>query len=275
MGYRVAAVVDVIWHHIVSNTQQIVTSFSLRFRFRQTIRSGFTLIEHFKMTVDTVPPPGERSRPVGTHVVAPTETPERTRERSRSRDRTAPLAFGYRYIPSDTPMPMPNDLIPIGKLISSPTPVVGDVSRTTRLELSLETFITDLYRIPQWYIELDGIDDTEAIPRRSIMMSVTPIRIDACRAVHMRMSDQGRLEMKQVLVCPNKLHGEGLPRWLFADLLETALYPTPDQVAHHAWARRIHRYICSSATIHVSSQEANQIRSWTTERSVAVPSLMS
>lgn len=223
------------------------------------------------MTVDTVPPPGDRGRPIRTHVVAPTQTPERTRERSRSRDRVgvsdAPVAVGYGR---ETPMSVPNDLIPIGKLIASPTPVVGDVSRTTRLELSLETFITDLYRIPEWYIELDGIDDAEAIPRRSVMLSVTPIRIDECRAVHMRMGHQGRLEMKQVLVCPNTLRGEGLPRWLLADLLETALYPgispTPDQLAHHAWARRIHRYIGRSATIHVSSREANQVRSWTTER---------
>ena len=55
-------------------------------------------------------------------------------------------------------------LIAVGRVVDRQD-VLGPVSNAPCLNISLETFLTDLYHIGHWYLELSGVDDTKAIPR--------------------------------------------------------------------------------------------------------------
>lgn len=58
---------------------------------------------------------------------------------------------------------LPWDLRPVGKLsVQAPIEVRGEVSGAIRIQFTVDTFLTDLYRQDQWYLELKDVDDTEA-----------------------------------------------------------------------------------------------------------------
>jgi len=58
---------------------------------------------------------------------------------------------------------LPNDLVPVGKVsVEAPAEIRGPVSGAIRIKVTVDTFLTDLYRENHWYLELKDVDDTEA-----------------------------------------------------------------------------------------------------------------
>jgi hypothetical protein len=66
------------------------------------------------------------------------------------------------------------DLMPIGRLVAQK--VDGHTSDcSVKLKLSVETFLTDAYRMPSWWLELPALDDCQSITRRKILLEVVPL----------------------------------------------------------------------------------------------------
>lgn len=59
----------------------------------------------------------------------------------------------------------PNDLVLVG-IVTDAEPEVG---KGLRLNADIKTWVTDLYRIKHWYLELSNVDDVVDVDRRKIM----------------------------------------------------------------------------------------------------------
>jgi hypothetical protein len=157
---------------------------------------------------------------------------------------------------------VPNDLFPVGRLIvhdengdEGVVPCVhGPVSGEPRLELTLDTFLTDIYRTTEWFLATD-IDDTEASPRRALLLRVTPIHMDGAIFVprHMAMDQEGRLRMTRVTACATKIYGHA-PRW-FRDHVSS-------RVPESRWAERMNHCLPNNATVYVRMGEVTCMRNW-------------
>ena len=158
-----------------------------------------------------------------------------TATRSRRRDRVA--------VESPPPNTMwqplcPPNLYPVGCLIERPQETVGSYSRATRLILQLDTWMTDLHRVSNWYLALN-VDDTEATRREPLLLGLTPISVLTHRPVQVavsatnsnnsngdyndrtiRMDLEARTRMT-VRAVPQTIYGTP-PRWFRDDLSRTA-----------------------------------------------------
>jgi hypothetical protein len=156
---------------------------------------------------------------------------------------------------------VPNDLFPVGRLIvpdgiedEGVVPCVfGPVSGEPRLELTLDTFMTDICRTTEWFLATDA-DDTEASPQRAVLLRVTPINMDGVTFVprHMAMDQEGCLRMTRVTVCATRICGHA-PRWLLDDVSAWG----------SRWARSINQCLPNNATVYVRLGEVTRIRNWT------------
>jgi hypothetical protein len=133
--------------------------------------------------------------------------------------------------------------------------VNGPVSGEPRLELTLDTFLTDSYRITEWFLATD-IDDTEASPGRAVLLRVTPIDTDGATSVprDMAMDQEGRLRMTRVTACATRICGHA-PSWLRDDVSSRAW--------GSRWARESNQNLPNNATVYVRLGEVTRIRNWT------------
>ncbi len=76
------------------------------------------------------------------------------------------------------------------------------------LVLTLDTFLTDIYRTTEWFLATDTAD-TEASPRRAALLCVTPNSMEGTTFAprHMSMDHEGHLRMTNITVSPIAICG--------------------------------------------------------------------
>lgn len=137
---------------------------------------------------------------------------------------------------------IPQNLHPVGKIVAQ-SETRGNISQAARLVVTIETYLTDLYRCEGLYLELKAIDDTQAVPRRGVMLGVTPILNDElfsnASLVEMQASTNGRMLLKDFVVIPRQVVGH-IPAWFVAHLrrqnalpLRVALEAHPEVSCHY------------------------------------------
>jgi hypothetical protein len=153
---------------------------------------------------------------------------------------------------------VPNDLFPVGKLVAPEGSrcVRGSVSSSHAppyLVLTLDTFLTDIYRTTEWFLATDT-DDTEASPRRAVLLCVTPNSMEGTTFAprHMTMEQEGHLRITNIRVSPIAICGQA-PRWLREQLSRWGDY----------WAGEIDGFLPDDATVYVRLGEVTRIRNWT------------
>ena len=120
----------------------------------------------------------------------------------------------------------PCNLYPVGRLWKPPEEERGEVSRANRLKFSIDTWVTDLHRLPTWYVGI-GIDDTASTRRQPLLLELIPISIHSQSTVDadtttaatttpattttLRMDLEPRTRMIVTLV-PKSIRGSP-PRW--------------------------------------------------------------
>jgi hypothetical protein len=98
------------------------------------------------------------------------------------------------------------DLMPVGRVVAQK--VDGSTSDfSVKLRLSVETFLTDVYRIPSWWLELPSVEDcqSETSPSHKVLIEVVPLGGRSgveipCDTHNMMISDHGRLLFSRYLV---------------------------------------------------------------------------
>jgi hypothetical protein len=149
---------------------------------------------------------------------------------------------------------VPDDLFPVGRLVSSPSCVQDLVNNEPSLQITLDTFLTDICSIPEWYL-VTKADDTEANPRRPVLLGVTPTDMEGATfdPRDMAMDQESNLRMTKVTVCPITIC-EHAPRWLFDGL--SSLYSDRGVVD-------MNHFLPDDATVYVRLGAVTRIRSWT------------
>ena len=93
----------------------------------------------------------------------------------------------------------PNDLRPVGKILSSPSPKINRASGGSTLKVTVDTWLTDVYRCSEWWIELPNIDDVESEVRRKIMIKACPLGAPTnASVVAVEDGAQGRMRMDDI-----------------------------------------------------------------------------
>jgi hypothetical protein len=105
-------------------------------------------------------------------------------------------------------------LFPVGRFVSSPRCVKDLVSHEPSLQLTLDTFLTDICGIHEWYYLVTKADDTEASPRRPVLLGLTPTDMEGATfdPRDMAKDQEGHLRMTRVTACPIEICGQA-PRW--------------------------------------------------------------
>jgi hypothetical protein len=154
------------------------------------------------------------------------------------------------------------DLLPVGRVVAQK--VDGHTSDcSVKLKLSIETFLTDVYRIPSWWLEL-SLDDCESATHRKILIEVVPLGgrsgVDiTCDTSNMMISDHGRVLFARYLVVLKPGTCGHAPAWFNKKLSELS-----SGGAHYSNSDFLVEAI-KGATVYVRQTDVVALRPWTVE----------
>jgi hypothetical protein len=154
------------------------------------------------------------------------------------------------------------DLLPVGRVVAQK--VDGHTSDcSVKLKLSIETFLTDVYRIPSWWLEL-SLDDCESATHRKILIEVVPLGgrsgVDIpCDTSNMMISDHGRVLFTRYLVVLKPGTCGHAPAWFNKKLSELS-----SGGAHYSNSDFLVEAI-KGATVYVRQADVVALRPWTVE----------
>jgi hypothetical protein len=155
------------------------------------------------------------------------------------------------------------DLIPVGRVVAQK--VDGHTSDcSVKLKLSIETFLTDVYRMPSWWLELPSLDDCQSITRRKILIEVVPLGGRSgveisCDTSNMMISDHGRVLFARYLVVLKPGTCGQAPAWFNKKLSELS-----SGREHYSNSDFLVEAI-KGATVYVRQADIVALRPWTVE----------
>lgn len=154
------------------------------------------------------------------------------------------------------------DLLPVGRVVAQKFD--GHTSDcSVKLKLSIESFLTDVYRMPTWWLEL-SLDDCQSPTRRKILVEVVPLGGQSgveipCDTSNMMLSDHGRLLFARYLVVLKPGICGHAPAWFNKKLSDLSsgrdLYSNPDFLLE----------AITGATVYVRQADVAALRPWTVE----------
>ena len=105
------------------------------------------------------------------------------------------------------------------------------------------------------------MDDTRAVPRRGVMLRVTPMGDPTSATLsHMTMDDLGRLTLPNFVTIPRRVCGHP-PRWFLEALTPSNLPRSSDSLLEMSWAKNMAPYV-TDATVYIPSEEIKGLRAW-------------
>ena len=154
------------------------------------------------------------------------------------------------------------DLLPVGRVVAQK--VDGHTSDcSVKLKLSIETFLTDVYRIPSWWLEL-SLDDSQSATNRKILIEVVPLGGRSgveipCDTSNMMISGHGRVLFTRYLVVLKPGTCGHAPAWFNKKLSELS-----SGGEHYSNSDFLVEAI-KGATVYVRQADVVALRPWTVE----------
>ncbi len=108
--------------------------------------------------------------------------------------------------------PPDSDLVLVGRILDGPNPPIFEVASGGRMiNAHVETWMSDLYRSSQWYIELPNVEDVADVNRRKIKVKAIPLGAPTTPSpVGVANGSQGRLRLEGMrLALFSSGHGSG------------------------------------------------------------------
>mmetsp|Transcript_12188 Transcript_12188/g.21732 ORF Transcript_12188/g.21732 Transcript_12188/m.21732 type:complete len:216 (-) Transcript_12188:568-1215(-) len=97
---------------------------------------------------------------------------------------------------SDRP---PSDLVLVGRILGAPSPEYHAASGGKMVKVHVETWMTDLYRSNQWWIELPNVEDVADVSRRKVIVRAMPLGAPTGSSpVGVANGSQGRMRMEGI-----------------------------------------------------------------------------
>jgi hypothetical protein len=155
------------------------------------------------------------------------------------------------------------DLLPVGRVVAQK--VDGHTSDcSVKLKLSIETFLTDVYRMPSWWLELPSLDDCQSVTHRKILIEVVPLGGRSgveiiCDTRNMMIADHGRLLFGRYLVVLKRGTCGHAPTWFNKRLSE--LTSSREQYSNSDFLLEA----IQGATVYVRQADVVALRPWTVE----------
>ena len=94
--------------------------------------------------------------------------------------------------------PPSSDLVAVGIILAQPSPKYQAGSGGRMVNVSVETWMTDLYRCNQWWIALPNVEDVSDVNRGRVMIKAIPLSAPtgAYSLVDVASGSQGRMRME-------------------------------------------------------------------------------
>lgn len=163
---------------------------------------------------------------------------------------------------------IPKDLVPIGRLVDNIQVAGYSSSRSLKLTLSLETFVTDLYRFSHWWLELpttreEGQDTTHL----TIMFRVLPLgeRTDVAIQASlssMTMAEQGCMRLSRYPVLVQEVLGTPVALEQQVGKDARILVQRPNAFSQDAERRLRFVKAVTGATVYVKLSDLTAVRPW-------------